>query len=391
MRRGSRRRLPMARCGALAQADAGRSPPAVLPLVEGAVGGALLRDGPPPGLVAHVPVDGRGEAVVEGGLRFPAQRAQLRGVERVAAVVARAVRDRGDERRRPVEGAQDAVRQVEVGGRVPAADVVGVAAAAALDQQVDGAAVIVDVQPVAHVEAVAVERQRPLPDGVGDEERDELLRVLARPVVVRRPRDDHRHAVGRPVAVGQPVGCRLGGRVRVAGPQLVRLPARTLGDAAVDLVGRDLHETTEVGRLARCVEQHERAEDVGPDEGAGALQRAVDVRLGREVDDDLRPPHQRPGDGGVGDVAMHEAVARVVVEVGQVLAPPRVGQRVEGGDAPVRVRVERVVDEVAPDEAGAPRDDDLNHPCAPSRRGACRAAPRGARPDRRSGRARTAR
>ena len=60
---------------------------------------------------------------------------------------------------------------------------------AALDQQIDGAAVVEHVQPVAHVAAVAVERHRQSVDRVGDEERDELLGKLVRPVVVRRAGD----------------------------------------------------------------------------------------------------------------------------------------------------------------------------------------------------------
>ena len=44
--------------------------------------------------------------------------------------------------------------------------------------------VVVDIQPVAPLEPVAVERQLQLRHGVGDEERDELLRVLPRTVGV---------------------------------------------------------------------------------------------------------------------------------------------------------------------------------------------------------------
>ena len=51
---------------------------------------------------------------------------------------------------------------------------------AVLDQEVDRGAVVVDEQPVADVLAVAVERQREVVDRVRDEERDQLLGILAR-------------------------------------------------------------------------------------------------------------------------------------------------------------------------------------------------------------------
>jgi hypothetical protein len=48
----------------------------------------------------------------------------------------------------------------------------------------DAPAVVVHVQPVAHVSAVAVERHGAAVEQVGDEERDDLLGVLVVAVVV---------------------------------------------------------------------------------------------------------------------------------------------------------------------------------------------------------------
>ena len=220
---------------------------------------------------------------------------------------------------------------------------------------------IIDVQPVAHVHPVAVERHRLVVDRIRDEERNDLLGVLSAAVVVRRARHHYRHAVRRPVAVGEPVGARLARGVRVAWPQLIGLAAPSLGDAAVHLVGRHLDEAAEVWRLARCVEQHECPMDVGLNERAGRLDRAVHMRLGGEVDDDLRGPHERRGGCGVSDVSLYEAVAGMIVDRREVLAAPGVGQLVERGDAPVGVRVERELDVVAPDEPGPAGDQHLDH------------------------------
>ena len=99
------------------------------------------------------------------------------------------------------------------------------------------------------LQAVAVERQPLVLERVGDEQRDDLLGELVRAVVVRRARDDHRHAVGGPVAVGEAVRAGLARRVRVARPQLVGLRRLARRHRPVDLVGRDLDEAPQARRL----------------------------------------------------------------------------------------------------------------------------------------------
>ena len=122
------------------------------------------------------------------------------------------------------------------------------------------------VDPVAHVQAVAVDRQRLVLQGVGDHQRDQLLRELVGAEVVGAARD---HGV-QPVRVvrgaHQEVGARLGGRVGVVGLERACLGETALrAQAAVDLVGRDLQEARHLV-LARGVQQHLGAEHVGPDE-----------------------------------------------------------------------------------------------------------------------------
>ena len=97
------------------------------------------------------------------------------------------------------------------------------------------------------------------------------------------------------------------------------------------------------------------------DELAGLEDRAIDVRLGGEVDDVVGRLDQRRRDGRVGDVAVHEGVARVRRDAVQVLAAARVGELVERRHVPVGVRGERMAHEVAADEAGAAGDEDVGH------------------------------
>src|SRR5258705_478955 len=125
----------------------------------------------------------------------------------------------------------------------PPADVVDLALPAPAEHQIDRRAVVEHVEPVAHVLAVAVERQRLVLERVGDEERDDLLRVLVGPEVVAAAGDEHREVVGGPVRAHQQVGGGLGGRVGVRRGQDVTLAGGALGDAPVDLVGAHREES----------------------------------------------------------------------------------------------------------------------------------------------------
>ncbi len=185
---------------------------------------------------------------------------------------------------------QLAVRQLDA-----AADVVDLAVAAPLRDQLDPAAVVVDVQPVADVDPVAVQRHPPAVEQVRHEERDDLLRELVRPVVVRAARDAHRQAVGAVVGPGQQVRRRLRRRVRRVRLQRVRLRPRPRLDRAVDLVGRHVHEPRDAA-LERGLQQHLGAGDVGRHEVGRAADRPVDVRLRGEVHDDVDARHRGADD-----------------------------------------------------------------------------------------------
>src|SRR4051812_26609840 len=82
----------------------------VLRLVVLAEHGILLLDRPPPPLVGLVPGDGLFEPAIELRLGRPAEAAEPRRVERVAAVMAPAGRDRPGERRGAVGQCEEAGR-----------------------------------------------------------------------------------------------------------------------------------------------------------------------------------------------------------------------------------------------------------------------------------------
>ena len=107
-------------------------------------------------------------------------------------------------------------------------------------------------------------------------------------VGVRAARDERVDAVGAHVGEHLQVAAGLRRRVRTRrrGSGVLAARRRPERDVPVHLVGRDLNVAKAVP--ARVVEQHLRAEDVGEDELGRPEDRAVDVRLGREVDDRRR-------------------------------------------------------------------------------------------------------
>ena len=168
-------------------------PPA--PVIEDAHQPARLQRAPPP-LVGAVPVDGGLERLVERALLRPPERGDLGDVDRVAAVVAEAVLDVLDRRLVLAEQREELVDEHPVGRLVAGADVVDLAGRALVEHEVDAGAVVVDVEPVALVEAVAVERDRAAVEQVGGEQRDGLLGVLVRPEVVGAAGDGDRQRRG---------------------------------------------------------------------------------------------------------------------------------------------------------------------------------------------------
>ena len=100
------------------------------------------------------------------------------------------------------------------------------------------------IEPVAHILAIAIHRQRQPLEGILHHQRNQLLGKLARTVVVGTVRSQHRQAIGVVVGPHQMIGGRLGGRVRA-----VRRICCLLGEgrsrwrkAAVDLIGGDVQK-----------------------------------------------------------------------------------------------------------------------------------------------------
>ena len=130
------------------------------------------------------------------------------------------------------------------------------------------------------------------------------------------------------------------------------------------------------------VQQIEGADNVGGDELRRAVDGAVDVALGREVDDRARPmlPEQPRDEFPVADVAADEDVPQVFAQWCEIAEIAGVREEVEVDERLV-ARGEPVEHEIGADEPGPARYEDHGESGVgmvgdrPTRRALCKAAP----------------
>lgn len=285
--------------------------------------------------------------------------AQLGRVDRVTAVVARTVLD-------PVERVlvlphhpQDHAQYGDVVPLAVRADQVRLADAALGEDRPHARAVVLGVDPVAHVLALAVQlRTLPVQD-VRDLTRDELLHMLEGTVIVRAVRDRGMDAVRARPRAHQHVRRRLRRRIRAG--RMVRGMLRELrrivqGEVAVHLVRA--HVVVADAVPADRFEETERALHVGPQERFRIRDGIVVVRLGRVMHDRVMPRHDPVEQIRIADVAHHE-LHTILGQARDVLRIARVRELVQNGDMHVRVMVHHVMHEIRPDETAATGHDDV--------------------------------
>ena len=302
-----------------------------------------------------VPVDGGGEAGAEvevgGG---PAEfGAQAGGVDGVAAVVAGAVGDEVESVGGLVEEFEDGFHDGAVVDLAVGADEVGLADLAAVDDGPHGVVVVVDVDPVPDVAAVAVELGSHPGEHVGDLAGDELLDVLVRAVVVGAVGDGGGHAEGADPGAHEQVAAGFGrgvGARRVVGGLFGEAGGVVEIEVAVDLVGADVVVAHLVG--ADGFEQGVGAHEVGGDERRRVGQGVVVVGFGGEVHDEVCFGDESADQGGVGDVAFDEFDA--VGDRGEGVGVGGVGEFVQDPDRDVGAGRQGAQHEVGADEPGTP-------------------------------------
>ena len=315
----------------------------------------------PPGAVVRVPVDGLFQAGLEVRVRGrPTQFGpELRGIDRVSTVVARTVLH-------PVERVlalshhlQNHAKHGDVVPLAVRADQVGLADPALGQDRPHAAGMVLGVDPVAYVLALAVQLRSLALEDVRDLAGDELLHMLVRAVVVRAVGDGGAGAERAVPGTHQQVGARLRRAVRAR--RMVRGLLRELGrivqrQIAVHLVGA--HVVVADAVPAHGLEQTERAFHVRLQERFRVRDRIVVMGLGRVVHDRVVARHDLVEQLGVADVAMHE-LDTVLGKARDVLDVARISQSVQHGHVHVRVMVDHVMYEIRPDETTATGHDDV--------------------------------
>ena len=86
-----------------------------------------------------------------------------------------------------------------------AADIVYLTNTSLVDDQVDGLAVILHIQPVADIFTGTIDRKRLIIQCICDHQRDQLLRKVIWSVVVRAAADGNRQSVGSVICQYQKV------------------------------------------------------------------------------------------------------------------------------------------------------------------------------------------
>src|SRR5437899_160135 len=148
-------------------ADLAEAVRVLLPVVLGKLAGL---DRLPPASVRAVPLDRLRQAFLERAPSPPAEPLELRGVERIAAVMAEPVVDVADEGWVGPGQLDDQPGDVQVLALLPA-DVVDLARPALAQDELDRGTVIVHVHPLAPLPAVAVDGELEAVERVRDEER----------------------------------------------------------------------------------------------------------------------------------------------------------------------------------------------------------------------------
>jgi hypothetical protein len=97
-------------------------------------------------------------------------------------------------------------------------DIVALTDTAALGDREQRAGVVLDIEPVAHILALAIDRQRLALERIEDDQRNELFGKMAGAEIVRAIGEQHRQAVGVMPGAHQMIGGRFRRRVRRIGP-----------------------------------------------------------------------------------------------------------------------------------------------------------------------------
>ncbi len=315
----------------------------------------------PPRTVLGVPFDRLREARLEVGvLRSPTQLgAQLGRIDRVPTVMARTILHPIERILRLPHHPQNHAKHGDVIPLTIRADQIRLADTTLRQNRPHAAGMVLGMDPVTHVQPLAVQLRTLTIQDVRDLTRDELLHMLIRAIIVRAVRDRRADPVRARPRAHQHVRRRLRRTVRAGRMirRMLREPGRIIQrEIPVHLVRAHMMVTDPI--LPDRLQQAERALNIRPEERLRIRDAVVIMRLGGVMHDRVMARHDTVQQIRIADVT-HDQFHTVLGQARDVLRIARVRELVQHGHMHVRMVFHHVMHEIRPDETTATGHDDV--------------------------------
>ena len=316
--------------------------------------------------MVQVPLDGLFDAVGKFRFRQPAQFfMDFRRVDSVAPVMAFAVGNMMDEAFRLAQCFANQFDDVDVLHFIVAADIIDFADAALLEDEVDGPAMVFDIEPVANIEAVPIDRQRLVMQGVDDHEGNQLFREMIWPIVIRATADGHRQTISPMISQDQKVCRSLGGTVRAGRVNRRRFRKEQIRPVqrqiTVDFIGRYLMIPLDAV-LAASIHEDRRPHDIRFQENRRILNRPVDMGFRRKINDHIGMffCKQRIHRIAVADIRLDKAEIILPHNRCQRRQIPGIRQLIQTNHPVLRMLPQHMKHKIRPNKPGTAGNDDVH-------------------------------
>src|SRR5262245_10026315 len=221
---------------------------------------------------------------------------------------------------------------------------------------------LIGKDPFTYVQAVAINRKRPIVHGVRDEYRNQLFRKLAWAVVVRASSDQGRQTMRLVIRENQEVARSFTRRIGACGIQRSFFAKRPGGTkTAINLVRRDLNELCNLV-LTCSLKQTTRAFDIRADKWSRIQDRAIHVCLSCKIYDrvEVMPRKQVLHLTSGSDVTANKLISRIFRHFFQIAEIPRIREQVVVDDLNAGTIAKNISHEAGANEACAAREKNLH-------------------------------
>ena len=106
---------------------------------------------------------------------------------------------------------------INIAHLVMTADIIYLAYSALMDNQINRLAMILDIQPIAYIQAFAIYRQQLIRQSICKHQRNQLFREVIRAIVIAAARNSNRQTIGSIISHNKQVCASFRGRIRTAG------------------------------------------------------------------------------------------------------------------------------------------------------------------------------